>query len=73
MGVTAILNSIRRLREEKGLTQEQLARKLGVSRQTVNSLEAGRYKPSIVLALKIAGVYGLPVEQVFTLEPGDWD
>ena len=53
------------------LTQQQLADAIGVTRQTVNAIEAGRFVPSTVLALKIARIFGKPVEQVFQLEEGD--
>jgi putative transcriptional regulator len=53
------------------LTQAQLADRLGVSRQTVNAIETGKYVPSTVLALKIARVFGKPVEAIFALEEGD--
>ena len=58
-------------RKLKGFTQQQLADAIGVSRQTVNAIEAGRFVPSTVLALKIARIFGKPVEQVFQLEEGD--
>ena len=58
-------------RRARGLTQQQLADAIGVSRQTVNAIEAGRFVPSTVLALKIARIFGKPVEQVFQLEEGD--
>ena len=51
--------------------QQELAEAVGVSRQTINSIEAGRYVPSAVLALKIAGYFGKPVESVFLLEDDD--
>ena len=67
-----ITNTIRRLRFDHGeMTQQQLADAIGVSRQTVNAIEAGRFVPSTVLALKIARIFGKPVEQVFQLEEGD--
>lgn len=53
------------------LTQEELAKKVGVSRQTINSIEKGRYVPSTILALKIARVFEKPVEEIFELEDGD--
>jgi len=48
-----------------------LAEKVQVSRQTINSIEAGKYVPSTVLALKIARVFGTPMEEIFELEEGD--
>ena len=64
-------NRIRVERAEVRMTQQQLADAIGVSRQTVNAIEAGRFFPSTVLALKIARIFGKPVEQVFQLEEGD--
>jgi len=61
-------NRIAELRSVHGLTQQGLADEMGVSRQTVISLEKGRYNPSILLAHKIAARFGLPIEQVFIFE-----
>ena len=59
-------NQIRRLRFEKGqMTQQQLADKVGVTRQTILAIEAGNYCPSLTLAIKIAREFGVTVEQVF--------
>lgn len=58
-------NRIRLLRREKGLSQQALGERVGVSRQTISALEAGRYEPSIWLAHDIARVFGLPIEEVF--------
>lgn len=64
-------NSIKVQRAIKNITQEELANKIGVSRQTINAMEANKYVPSTVLALKIAKVFGVSVEEVFVLEKGD--
>ncbi|NVJ85650.1 MAG: helix-turn-helix transcriptional regulator [Algoriphagus sp.] len=64
-------NSIKIERARHNLTQQDLADKVQVSRQTINSIEAGKYVPSTVLALKIAQVFGVPLEEVFELEPTD--
>lgn len=64
-------NRIAELRGDQGLTQQALADELGVSRQTVISLERGRYNPSIQLAHKIAARFGLCIEQVFIFEEGE--
>ncbi|MCB2376450.1 helix-turn-helix transcriptional regulator [Hymenobacter sp. BT635] len=64
-------NSLRVERAVLRLTQEELAQRIGVSRQTINAMEAGKYVPSTVLALKLSQVFGKPVEQLFTLEAGD--
>ncbi|MBR7074732.1 MAG: helix-turn-helix transcriptional regulator [Oscillospiraceae bacterium] len=61
-------NRIEELRNEKGIRQEELARELGVSRQTISSLENGRYNPSILLAYKVAVFFGLTIEEVFIFE-----
>lgn len=58
-------NRLEELRKAKGLSQEELADALGVSRQTVSSLEKGRYNPSILLAFRIARLFGLRIEDVF--------
>jgi putative transcriptional regulator len=62
-----ITNQVSVYRIEKNLTQEDLALKVGVSRQTIVALEKGNYTPSILLALKIAGFFKLPVEKVFKI------
>ena len=64
-------NNIRVERAILNISQADLAEKIGVSRQTINSIEAGRYVPSTVLALKIAKVFKKNVEAVFQLEKGD--
>lgn len=61
-------NSIRSLREERGLTQGALAEQLGVSRQTVNALETGKYDPSLPLAFKLSDLFGQPIEAMFDPE-----
>lgn len=61
-------NAIRRLRFERNMTQEELALKVGVSRQTIMSIERGRTNPSVLLALKIAATLNAPVQDVFTVE-----
>ena len=58
-------NRIEEIRNQRGIRQEELARQLGVSRQTISSLENGRYNPSILLAYKIARFFGMPIEEVF--------
>ncbi|MDT3404120.1 helix-turn-helix transcriptional regulator [Mucilaginibacter terrae] len=64
-------NTLRVERAIKDITQADLAEKIGVSRQTINTIESNKYVPSTVLALKIARVFGKPVEQIFSLEEGD--
>jgi putative transcriptional regulator len=64
----ALTNRIRRLRFDRGeLTQQQVADEVGVTRQTIIALESGRYNPSLVLAMRLARFFGVPVEQVFEL------
>ena len=64
-------NRLEELRKERGIKQEDLARDLGVSRQTISSLEKGRYNPSILLAFKIARRFGLQIEDVFIYQEED--
>ena len=64
-------NNIKVERAIKNLTQEDLANKVSVSRQTINAMEANKYVPSTVLALKIAKVFNKYVEEIFMLEKGD--
>ena len=64
-------NNIRIERAIVDMTQAELAEKIKVSRQTINAMEAGKYVPSTVLALKIARVFGKRVEDIFELETGD--
>ncbi|MBL0181642.1 MAG: helix-turn-helix transcriptional regulator [Chitinophagaceae bacterium] len=64
-------NNIKVERAIKGMTQEDLANKVSVSRQTINAMEASKYVPSTVLALKIARLFGKPVEEIFILEKTD--
>lgn len=61
-------NNIRSLRETKNLTQQDLADQLGVSRQTIISLENGRYNPSIMLAYRISKIFNRTIEDVFLFE-----
>lgn len=61
-------NKIEEIRKAKGIRQEDFAKALGVSRQTVSSLETGRYNPSITLAYKIARYFSLTIEDVFIFE-----
>ncbi|WP_297435782.1 helix-turn-helix transcriptional regulator [Thermococcus sp.] len=65
-------NRLRELREAKGLTQEELAKALGVTRQTVIAIEKGKYDPSLRLAFRIARFFGVKIEDVFLYE-GDRD
>jgi len=66
-----VFNRLKVERAILDLTQEQLSQKIGVSRQTINSIEKNRYVPSTVLALKLSAVFGKSVNEIFTLEEGD--
>ena len=61
-------NRLEELRKQRNIRQEQLAEELGVSRQTIGSLENGRYNPSIMLTIKIARYFGMSVEEIFIYE-----
>jgi len=60
-------NTVRELRTERGWTQAELAEKLGVSRNSINAIETGRYEPSLTLAIRIARMFGLSVERIVFL------
>ena len=64
-------NTIKVERAIKNITQQELAEKIGVSRQTINAIESNKYVPSTVLAMKMAKLFGKPVEQFFQLEEED--
>jgi putative transcriptional regulator len=66
-----MINSVKVQRGNKGLTQVELAEKVKVSRQTIISIESGKYLPSIVLAMKISKVLKMKVEELFELEKSD--
>lgn len=64
-------NRIEEIRKARGIRQEELAQQLGVSRQTISSLETGRYNPSIFLAYKVAKLFGMTMEEVFVFEDAE--
>lgn len=64
-------NNLEKLRKERGIKQEELAAALEVSRQTIGSLENGRYNPSIILAFKIARYFQMSIEDIFIYEEKD--
>ena len=64
-------NSLRVARAEQRMTQQELAERCGVSRQTINAIEAGKFIPSTLLALKIAHTFSKPIEALFELEAED--
>ncbi len=61
-------NKIEEIRKDRGIRQEDFAKEIGVSRQTISSLENGRYNPSIMLAYKIARFFDMTIEEVFIFE-----
>jgi len=61
-------NKIENIRKEREILQDEMAKALGVSRQTISSLENGRYNPSIMLAYKIAKYFGMTIEDIFVFE-----
>jgi putative transcriptional regulator len=61
-------NKVRALRKLKGLTQEQLAELIGVSRQTINAIEKEKFDPSLPTAFKMSQIFGLPIEEFFLFE-----
>ena len=63
-----VKNKIESIRKERGILQEEFTKAMGVSRQTISSLENGRYNPSILLAHKIAKFFGMAIEEVFIFE-----
>ena len=63
-------NRLRVLRAERAWSQADLADRLGVSRQTINALERGKYDPSLPLAFRIAKVFGMPIEEIFADDEG---
>ncbi len=66
--VSSIRNRVKELRNERGWTQQQLADAVGVSRQSINSIERNRYVPSLLLALTFAQVFACATDEIFTLE-----
>jgi putative transcriptional regulator len=64
-----MINRIRELRSRDGLTQSELAKQVGVRRETIVFLEQGKYNPSLQLAFRISRVFDLPIEAIFTYDP----
>jgi putative transcriptional regulator len=69
--MTLLKNHVRELREATGLTQAELAKRTGVSRQAINAIETGKYDPSIWLAYALAKTFGKLIEDVFVFEEGE--
>lgn len=63
-----IQNNLQKFRTDRHITQDELAQSVGVSRQTIISIEKGKYTPSLSLALELAGYFGIAVEDLFTLQ-----
>lgn len=63
-----IENSIREMRTKASVTQDELAKAVGVSRQTIVAIEKGNYTPSLLLAINLAGFFGVPVEKLFSIK-----
>ncbi len=70
--ITLMKNFLRDERKRKKITQEQLASRVGVSRQSINAIERGKYTPSTALALKISEIFNTTVNSLFELEPIDY-
>ncbi len=68
MGRDNVVNRIKEYRLERNLTQDELAQAVGVSRQSINAIERGRYIPSLPLALKFAQLFSCPTDELFQLE-----
>jgi len=66
-----VQNNIAKFRKDKGLSQQELADAIAVSRKTISTVETGRFIPSVIIALKIADQFELSVEQLFTLDDND--
>lgn len=64
-------NMVRKLREERGLTQKELGQKVGVSRQAINAIETGKFDPSVWLAYDLARFFGLSIEALFLFRDED--
>ena len=62
-----IQNKVQELRKERGMTQEELAQKVSVTRQTIIAIERGNYTPSVLLAIKIATLFKVSIEKIFTI------
>ena len=69
--MVSLKNKIEQIRKERGIRQDDFAKSMGVSRQTISSLENGRYNPSILLAYKIAKYFQMSIEEVFIFEEED--
>jgi len=68
-----VRNHVRRIRRSREWTQEALADRVGVTRQTIISIEGGKYNPSVGLALRLAEAFGVPVEEIFQIDTGGHD
>ena len=66
-------NRLKVLRAERDWSQEELGVKVGVSRQAINAIERGKYHPGLPLAFKLAQVFNLRIEEIFSMEDPDWE
>ncbi|WP_071458561.1 helix-turn-helix transcriptional regulator [Bacillus massilinigeriensis] len=66
-----VINYIREIRQQKGITQMKMAEDLQVTRQTINAIEKNKYNPSLELALKIIAYFDMPINEIFVLEEDD--
>ena len=73
LGVDEMENHVEKMRKERGLNQEEFARAIRVSRQTVSSIETGKYNPSLDLAFTIADYFGMKIEEIFIHKGGTED
>ena len=73
MRKASMKNRLEELRKERGIKQEELASAMEVSRQTIGSLENGRYNPSILLAFKLARYFGMSIEEIFIYEETSYE
>jgi putative transcriptional regulator len=66
-----VKNKLKVLRAERGWSQEELGKRVGVSRQAINAIERGKYDPSLPLAFKLADIFNLPIEEIFIREDSE--
>lgn len=66
--MTEVISNLKQYRQQKDFSQQRLAEELGVTRQTINAIEQGKYQPSLHLAYKCAKLFGVPIESLFTFK-----
>lgn len=67
----AVINRIKEIRQQRGITQVKMAEDLQVTRQTINAIEKHKYNPSLELALKLIAYFNVPIEELFSLDEGE--